>query len=159
MRRKIKDLRVIVTGASSGIGRALAVELAHRGAHVLINARRAERLESLAEDIRKEGGRVETVVGDLTEPDVRERLVETAKERFGGLDVLVNNAGVGSMGKFEHADPRRTRDVMELNFFALTEMTRLALPLLKHGTTPIIVNVSSILGPSRNALQQRVQRQ
>jgi len=146
MKRRIKDLRVIITGASSGIGRALAVELARREAHVLINARRAERLESLAEDIRKEGGRVETVVGDLTEPNVRERIVEAAKERFGGLDVLVNNAGVGSMGKFEHADPRRTRDVMELNFFALTEMTRLALPLLKHGTTPMIVNVSSILG-------------
>ena len=146
MKRKIDGLRVIVTGSSSGIGRALAMELARRGAHVVINARRAERLEALADAIRKEGGNVETAVGDLTEPEVREKLIETAKERFGGLDVLINNAGVGSMGKFEHADPQRTRDVMELNFFALTEMTRLALPLLMHGTTPMIVNVSSILG-------------
>lgn len=146
MKRKIEGLRVLITGASSGIGRALAMELARRGAAVLIGARREERLRALAESIANKGGRAEIVAGDLTDPEVRKRLIEAARERFGGLDVLVNNAGVGAMGKFEHADPERIRDVMELNFFALVDMTRLALPLLLHGTTPMIVNISSILG-------------
>jgi short-subunit dehydrogenase len=146
MKRRIAGLRVLITGASSGIGRALAAELAHRGASVLVSARREERLRILADDIAKGGGRIEFVAGDLTDEGVRNRLVETAKDHFGGLDVLVNNAGVGAMGKFEHSDPRRIREVMELNFFTLLDMTRLALPLLRHGTTPMIVNVSSILG-------------
>jgi short-subunit dehydrogenase len=65
---------------------------------------------------------------------------------FGGLDILVNNAGVGAVGRFEDASRDRVRRLMEVNFFALVEMTRGALPLLKQGTDPIVVNVSSILG-------------
>ena len=76
----------------------------------------------------------------------RQDAIETAQASFGGLDILVNNAGVGAMGLFEDADPQRVRRVMEVNFFALVEMTRLALPLLKQGNRPIVVNVSSILG-------------
>jgi short-subunit dehydrogenase len=77
---------------------------------------------------------------------VRERTVDRVQSAFGGLDILVNNAGIGAMGLFEEAGPERLRQVMEVNFFALVEMTRLALPLLKQGNNPILVNVSSILG-------------
>ena len=146
MRRDIKGLRSIVTGASSGIGRALAEQLADAGALVVALARREERLTELAEQVRSRGGRIETVAGDVTDDAVRRRLVDVAREQFGGLDLLVNNAGVGAMGLFEDADPDRLRRVMEVNFFSLVELTRIALPELLESSRGMIVNVSSILG-------------
>jgi short-subunit dehydrogenase len=145
-RREIRGSRAIITGASSGIGRALALELARQGADLVLTARREDRLREIAEAIAKAGGRVETVVGDIVEESTRLQAVDKARTRFGGLDVLVNNAGVGAMGRFDEASPQRLRQVMEVNFFALVEMTRAALPLLKQGRRPLIVNVSSILG-------------
>ncbi len=146
MKRDIQDARAIVTGASSGIGREVARQLARQGAKVVLTARRQDRLEELARQIAAEAGRAECVAGDITDPAVRARAIETAQASFGGLDILVNNAGVGAMGLFDGADPQRVRRLMEVNFFALVEMTRLALPLLKRGRRPIVVNVSSILG-------------
>ena len=72
---------------------------------------------------------METLSGDITDPAVRQQAVERSVERFGGLDILINNAGVGAMGLFEKATAERLRRVMEVNFFALVEMTRAALPL------------------------------
>lgn len=144
--RIIRGSRAIVTGASSGIGRALALELARQGASLVITARRAERLEELAQTIEALGQHAESVAGDITDPSLRQAVLQTAQHALGGLDILVNNAGVGATGRFEHASPDRLRRIMEVNFFALAEMTRLALPLLRHGRRPIIVNVSSILG-------------
>jgi short-subunit dehydrogenase len=145
-RREIQHSRVIVTGASSGIGRALALELARQGASLVITARREERIRALAEEIAALGGPCEPVVGDICDAQTRAAVVQAAQQRFGGLDILVNNAGIGALGLFEHADESRLRRVMEVNFFALVEMTRLALPLLKRGTTPMVVNLSSIIG-------------
>jgi len=145
-KRQISGSRAIVTGASSGIGRAVALELARGAADVVLVARREDRLKELAGEIGEMGMHVETVAGDVTEPEVRRKAVDTAQSSFGGLDILVNNAGIGATGLFEHADPDRLRRIFEVNFFALVEMARVALPLLKQGTNPIIVNVSSILG-------------
>ena len=136
----------MITGASSGIGREIALELARQGASVVVTARREERLRQLAEEIAALGGRAETVVGDVSQPDVRQRTIDTVQAAFGGLDILVNNAGIGAMGLFEASSPETLRRVMEVNFFALVEMTRLALPLLLQGRRPIVVNVGSILG-------------
>lgn len=144
--REIRGSRAIVTGASSGIGRALALELARQGADLVLTARRAERLKELAQAIQALGQRAETVAGDITDPSIRQAVIETARGALGGLDILVNNAGVGATGRFEQATPDRLRRLMEVNFVALAEMTRLALPLLRQGHRPIIVNVSSILG-------------
>ncbi|MEN6451080.1 MAG: SDR family oxidoreductase [Thermoguttaceae bacterium] len=146
MKRELKDRRAIVTGASSGIGRALAVELARQGASIVATARREDRLAELAQEIGRIGTPIETVSGDITDPAVRQRAIDVAQARLGGLDILVNNAGVGAMSSFEQGDPETLRRVMETNFFALVEMTRLALPLLKQGVRPILVNLSSILG-------------
>ena len=145
-KRTIRGSRAIVTGASSGIGREVARELARQGAKVVLVARREDRLQQLANEISADGGQVKWVAGDITDSAIRHKTLELAKESYGGLDILVNNAGVGAMGLFEDADPARVRRIMEVNFFALVEMTRLALPLLKRGDLPIIVNVSSILG-------------
>jgi short-subunit dehydrogenase len=146
MKRTLHNRRAIVTGASSGIGREIVRQLAGAGAKVVAVARREERLRELAAEMAKEGGTVVTVAGDVTDPHTRQQALDAAAADFGGLDILVNNAGIGAMGLFETATPERLRRVMEVNFFALVEMTRLALPLLKQGTRPIIVNVSSILG-------------
>ena len=113
---------------------------------MVVVARREDRLGQIAEEIKGTGGRVESVAGDVTDPAVRARAVETAASQFGGLDILVNNAGIGATGLFEDAAVERLRRLMEVNFFALVEMTRAALPALKKGTHPIVVNVSSILG-------------
>jgi short-subunit dehydrogenase len=144
--REIRGSRAIVTGASSGIGRALATELARQGASVVVVARREDRLRELAHSIESLGAKVAAVVGDVTDADVRQRAIDVACAEFGGLDMLVNNAGVGAMGRFDLASPERLRRLMEVNFFSLVEMTRLALPILKQGRHPIVVNTSSILG-------------
>jgi len=145
-RRSISGSRGLVTGASSGIGRAIAVELARRGASLVLVARRREKLEELTAELKSFSGRFEIVAGDVTDPAIRAQAVERAQESFGGLDLLVNNAGIGAVGRFEDADPDRLRRVMEINFFAAAEMIRAALPLLKQGNRPIVVNLGSILG-------------
>jgi len=145
-RREIAGLRVVVTGASGGIGEALARELANRGASVLVTARREEPLRQLVDGLRSAGRSAHYVVGDVSDPAVRREILEAAQSQLGGLDVLVNNAGVGAFGLFAEADEARLRRVMEVDFFAMAELTRSALPLLRAGRTPAIVNIASILG-------------
>jgi short-subunit dehydrogenase len=146
MKRDLRSSRAIVTGASSGIGRAVALELARQGAGVVVVARREDRLRELVAQIAALGRPVEMVVGDITDPATRQRTLDAAQSKLGGLDILVNNAGVGALGPFEDASVERLRRVMEIDFFSLVEMTRLALPRLKQGVRPIVVNVSSIVG-------------
>jgi short-subunit dehydrogenase len=149
MRRAIPGLRALVTGASGGLGRAIAIELVRHGANVMLFARRENRLREVADEISKLGGsagRAEIFVGDVTSPTARSAALEAIQAAFGGLDLLVNNAGAGAIGRFETADADRLRKIFELNFFAAAELTREALPLLKAGRTPMIVNVGSILG-------------
>ena len=152
-RRKIDGLRILVTGASQGIGRAIAVDAAKRGAKVIATARSADLLDELATEIRAANGTVETVTSDICNPADRQRMVQMALDRFGGLDVLINNAGIGATGHFMDSDPEILRTIFETNYFALCEITRLAIPHLKQGTTPAIVNISSVVG--RRALPAR----
>jgi short-subunit dehydrogenase len=145
-RRQLADRRVLVTGASSGIGRELALALAGRHARVLLSARREELLVALAEECRRTGGEADYAAGDVTEAAYRAALVKRAADRWGGLDVLVNNAGVSAHGPFTASDEVTLRRVMEVNFFAAAELTRLALLWLAQGRDPAIVNVGSIIG-------------
>ena len=135
-----------MTGASSGIGRAIALELCRQGASVVVTARREDRLAALVKEAQALGGKIFSMAGNIAEPGVRDRVVQLAVDELGGIDFLINNAGVGTLGRFETAVPDRLRQVMEVNFFALVEMTRIAIPYLKQGRQPMIVNVSSILG-------------
>jgi short-subunit dehydrogenase len=139
-------MRTILTGASSGIGLALARLLAKRGARLVLSARREQRLAKLVEELKQAGGEAIVVAGDITADEVRRQLIETAKEQFGGLDCLINNAGMGGIGNFMDNDEARLRRIMEVNFFAPLELTRLAVPELKRGSKPILVNVASVLG-------------
>lgn len=141
-RRRLSDNRILVTGASSGIGRALALRLAREGARVVASGRKRDRLAALA----AEDGRIIPFTADVADAAERTRLIEETVATLGGLDVLVNNAGVGATGFFDEADEKRLRQIFEVNFFATTELTRFALPHLKRGREPMLVNVASVLG-------------
>ena len=154
MRRSIADKRVILTGASSGIGWHLALQLAQQGAKVVATARRSDRLKELVQTFESnrgseaqssESGIIVTVTGDVCDPTVQQQLVDTCLQQFGGVDILINNAGIGAMGRFDDANDDRMRKVFDVNFFAIVELTRLALPNLKAGNDALIVNMSSIL--------------
>lgn len=149
MYRPLKDMRIILTGASSGIGWHLALELTRAGAAVLATARRRERLEELQSTAKSKFGesvRLEILTGDITSPTVRQDLIERAQHCWNGLDVVINNAGAGAVGQFSEASPERLREVMEVDFFAPVELTRLALPLLKEGRKPAVMLIGSVLG-------------
>ncbi|QDU57276.1 SDR family oxidoreductase [Aeoliella mucimassa] len=145
-RRDPGSLRALVTGASGGIGRALAIELARRGARLLLMARNAERLAEVAAECQTAGGEAHIVAGDVTQSSDRLAALAAATEHYGGLDLLVNNAGVTSSGDFAGSSPEIMRSIFEVNYFAATELTREAIPLLREGNTPMIVNIGSILG-------------
>ncbi len=145
-RRQIEGLRILITGASQGIGRAMALEAARRGAKVLAVARSDELLAELAREAEAAKRPLLTVRADVTDPADREKMADEARRMFGGLDVLVNNAGIGATGHFADASPERLRKIFEVNFFGVTETTRVCLPLLRHGDRPAILNISSIAG-------------
>jgi len=145
-RRSITGSRILITGASQGIGKALAELAVARGAKVLVCARKIELLEDVAQQIRAKGGAIEVVQADITSPEDRQKMVDAAQTAFGGLDILVNNAGIGATGHFADCSAERLRQIMEVNFFGLTETTRVFLPMLKKGNKPAIVNISSIAG-------------
>jgi short-subunit dehydrogenase len=145
-RRQIADLRILITGASQGIGRALALGAARRGAKGLAAARSEELLAELAREAQDAGHPLQTVRADVTVAAERQKMADEAVRLYGGLDVLINNAGIGATGHFADAAPERMRAIMEVNFFGLTETTRVCLPLLKKGKTPAILNISSIAG-------------
>ena len=146
MKRDVRNRRILITGASSGIGRALAEQAATDGARLVLAARSGDKLDELAATLGKRGTEVIAVAADITREDDRRKAVDTAVNRFGGLDVLVNNAGVGSWGHFADCTEAILRQIMEVNFFAPTELIRLALPHLIAGQQPAIVNVASMCG-------------
>jgi len=144
--RELAGLRVLVTGASEGIGRAIAKEAAKRGCRVLAVARKRPDLAALAAEVAVEGGTLEVLAGDVTRGDDHRAMAAAMTERFGGADVLINNAGIGATGHFLDSDPETLRRIFETNYFGTVELTRVFIPLLKQGTRPAIVNISSVLG-------------
>jgi short-subunit dehydrogenase len=145
-RRNLRNARMLITGASQGIGQSLADRAAARGCRVLAAARSLDLLQQLQTAVRARDDTLEIVQADVTKPVDRQRLVDAAMQHFGGLDILVNNAGVGASGPFADCAPERLRAIMEVNFFGLAETTRLFIPLLKKGERPAIVNISSVVG-------------
>ena len=140
-----KDKIAVVTGASSGIGLALAREFAHRGAKVVICARGAEKLREAAEALTLEGGRVAWSAADVTRPEECRRLVELAVEQFGGIDVLVCNAGISMRASFDDVELDVLHRLMNVNFWGAVNCAKYALPYLQasHGS---LVGISSVAG-------------
>ncbi len=146
MKRDLCGRRVLITGASSGIGRCLAELTTQEGARVAVAARSQDKLDELAASLGAKGAEVIAVTADVTSEADRSRLLERVVERFDGLDVLINNAGVGSWGHFVGSTEEVLRQIMEVNFFAPAELIRLAIPVLTRGRQPAVVNVASMCG-------------
>jgi len=144
---RLQGMVAIITGASSGIGEATAREFALRGAHVVLAARRAERLERVAAEIVQEvgtqGGMPLVVPTDVTQRGQITHLVQTTLDVFGRIDVLANIAGWGRYDWFEELDPRDLREQYEVNVIGLAELTRQVLPTMKAQRSGHILNMSS----------------
>jgi NADP-dependent 3-hydroxy acid dehydrogenase YdfG len=137
--------KALITGASSGIGEATALALAGEGAAVALGARRKERLDDLAAKIEGEGGKAVAIEADISSEQQARALVEGANEALGGLDALVNNAGVMLLGPIQGADTAEWRTMIDVNLLGLLYCTNVALPILRDGGGDI-VNLSSVAG-------------
>jgi short-subunit dehydrogenase len=135
----------LVTGASSGIGRATALALARAGHDVAIVARRKDRLEALAQEVQALGRRALVITADLVDATEAARIVDATVDHFGRLDVLVNNAGRSLQGFLDLTTDEQARRLFELNFFTVVTSTRAALPHLRR-TKGVVVNVASVSG-------------
>jgi NADP-dependent 3-hydroxy acid dehydrogenase YdfG len=142
--------RVLITGGSSGIGVATALAMAAEGAAIAVGARRKERLDELAGRIEGDGGTAVAIEADITDEDQAKALVDRAAEALGGLDCLVNNAGVMLLGPLQGADPDEWRTMIEVNCLGLLYCTHYALPLMRDGGGGDVVNVSSVAGRTAN---------
>lgn len=150
----MKDKVVVITGASSGIGKALAFEYASKGAKVVIGARNHDKLIEIAEEIKLKGGDVAFAQTDVSVELDCKNLILTAVERFGKIDILINNAGISMRALFQNTKLEVLKKVMDINFWGTVYCTKYALPyILKEKGT--IVGVSSIGGvvglPARSA--------
>ena len=131
----------LVTGASSGIGAALAEELAAGGAHLVLTARRARRLAGLRRKLHvAHGVRIEVLPADLAQPNTPTQIFAFTQERGIAIDLLVNNAGIGSYGAFRASDRERELGIIQLNCAALVHLTHLYLPsMLERGSGDILI--------------------
>jgi short-subunit dehydrogenase len=141
--KPIADQVLVVTGASSGIGRATALMAASRGAMVVASARGREGLEALVAEIVEAGGRASACVADVTEAGALERVAAHAVDTYGTIDTWVNNAGVAIAGKLEGLPEEDARRVFDVNFWGMVAGCKAALPHLKrHGG--VLVNMGSV---------------
>ncbi len=141
-----------ITGASSGIGLAIARQLAREGVAVVLGARRADRLDAAVDGIRADGGRAERVVMDVTrEADVA-ALAAHAEQRFGPLDIMVCNAGFGYYGTIEQTPPETMQRMMDVNFMGTFYGARVAIPAFRARGRGHLVIISSIVGQRGIAL-------
>jgi NADP-dependent 3-hydroxy acid dehydrogenase YdfG len=143
---KLSGKVALVTGASSGIGESTALALAAEGASVVIAARRIQRLEELADRIRKAGGMVLPIEADVTDEAHAAAMVSRALDTFGRLDILANVAGVGVAAPFQNTTPAEYRQMVDVNFLGLLYAIHEALPVMKRQRSGHIVIVSSGTG-------------
>jgi NAD(P)-dependent dehydrogenase (short-subunit alcohol dehydrogenase family) len=143
---------VLVTGASKGIGRAIAAAFAAEGAQVAMTARGADELNRAAEEIRSAGGKTLAIAGDVTKAEDLKRMVDETVARFGTIEVLVNNAG-GAKGfnAFDQSNDQEWLDTFDLNLFSVVRLTRAVLPLMRKQKWGRIINISSESGTQPDA--------
>jgi NAD(P)-dependent dehydrogenase (short-subunit alcohol dehydrogenase family) len=145
--RQVRGSTVVITGATSGIGRETAREFARAGARVVAAGRREDRLRELVTEIEGTGGAALAVATDVADAAQVDRLIERTIERFGVVDTLVNNAGIGMAARFEEQSIADFRRVMEVNFWGAVHACKAALPHMRaQASGGLIINISSIMG-------------
>ena len=135
----------IITGSSRGIGRATAVELANRGASVIINGRNGNRLKETENEIRKITGGISSVCCDVSTPEGAKFLIEETVKSYGKIDVLINNAGISAQGFVADLNPLVFKTVFDLNVLGVTYATIAAIPYLRE-TQGSVIFISSAAG-------------
>jgi short-subunit dehydrogenase len=142
----IRDISIVLTGASSGIGRATALALAKEHARLFLVARRTDLLTSLEEDVKRLGGTAFSQSLDLSRRENVEKMMQAGFERLGRIDVLINNAAFGYFGTVEHTPPDLVREIFALNFEAPLTAIQLAIPIMRTQGGGQIINISSVAG-------------
>lgn len=138
---------IVISGASSGIGAATARLFGKEGYRVVLAARRLERLESLADEIRSDGGQALAVATDITKLEDIRTLVETSLDHYGQIDVLFNNAGFGRLDWLENLDPLKDIEALiRVNLLGVIQLTRAVLPHMIERRTGHIINMASLAG-------------
>lgn len=143
--KTLKDKVVVITGASSGIGEAMAREYAAQGAKVVLGARSLQKLQLIAGDIRSQGGQAAYCAADVTVVDQCKALIDTAVREFGGVDVLICNAGLSMRAVFDDVDLAVLHRLMDVNFWGTVNCCKAALPYLQ-ASRGSIVGISSVAG-------------
>lgn len=143
----LRDKVAIVTGASRGIGAAIAAELAMEGCHVVLAARSEERILALAERLHQlHGVRTLALAVDIADPDAVTAMVARTVAEFGGVDLLINNAGMGIYGSMDEVKMADLRHVFDVNFFGAIQAMQAVVPAMRRRGGGVIVNISSIVG-------------
>lgn len=146
MQNTFREKTVIVTGASSGIGKALSLRLSDEGAWLALAARNAQRLDALAGECQQRGSKATAIPTDVADESQCRALIQRTQEMYGHIDMLVNNAGIDVVSKLEDlSDLHLFRRVVDVNFYGTVHCTYYALPYLKE-TRGRIVNISSLGG-------------
>jgi 3-oxoacyl-[acyl-carrier protein] reductase len=143
---EVQGKTALVTGASRGIGKVIAQSLGSEGANVVINARDRDDLQKTATEIESFGSKAHMVIGDLREENTVKQLVQESKDTFGGIDILINNAGLGLFHPVIDMPTKDWDHMFDLNVKSLFLMTRESLPLLRKAKESVIVNVVSLAG-------------
>jgi short-subunit dehydrogenase len=144
--RNVSGKVIIITGASSGIGRATALALIPERVTVVLVARREKLLASLAEEINAKGGKSLVLPLDLRQKDHVKTMVDSTHKQCGRIDVLINNAGFGFYGSVENTPPEVVREIFALNFEAAMLACQLVIPIMKASGSGHIINISSVAG-------------
>ena len=145
MKRYLNGKVVVITGASSGIGEAMAREYSKMGAKVVLGARREEELRRVADDIKAAGGEVAYAACDVVSEEECKRLIDTAIDNFGGIDVLICNAGLSMRALFDECDLKVLHRLMDVNFWGTVNCTKYALPWLQKSKGSL-VGISAVAG-------------
>lgn len=146
MENNIKDKVVVITGASSGMGEVAAKHLAKLGATVVLGARRIDRIERLSEEIWESGGKALAIATDVTKRDQVKKLVDTAVETFGRVDVLLNNAGIMPLSPMDRLNVDEWDTMVDVNIKGVLNGIAAVLPHMKNQKSGHIINTASVAG-------------
>ncbi len=147
----LKGKIALVTGAGKGIGRAIAIALAQEGVHVGLMARTEKDLQSLAEEVKELGVKASIAIADVSDINSVNLAVESIQKELGNIDILINNAGTGTFGKFLELQPAEWENQIKVNLFGVYYVTRAVLPQMIEKQSGDIINISSTAGLKGNA--------